>query len=338
MLSIVRGGPRLLLLSGNEAAMKSLVSSKFRCTEHTLEGAFDSAGEGQSVLLFRGDQWRDERRFLMAAAAADEILALFLNSGAEAMPASVRIMPRLLFFRVFGEKERVIGQIARDYSAERGRLRSVLRVSKNDSIAVCFTAKPLNRPLSLADMMDEVLHVEGVSFEKLLNSLRSRALWYFSEGLENRQWNELEIRIYDSWGRYLDHYERLRIVLESLEAGMILGEGWGKDYAHILMAVKIYRLRLFTFLPAPAIKEILMGLEYGADGSRLVDFDLYSGKEKISWGGIGGKGKARGERGSIGTDLRAKLLSQLFPEDRQHLEEWEYRILRQRPGEGNPEN
>jgi len=274
----------------------------------------------------------------MAAAAADEILALFLNSGAEARPVSVRIMPRLLFFRVFGEKERVIGQIARDYSAERGRLRSVLRVPKKGSIAVCFTAKPLNRPLSLADMMDEVLHVEGVSFEKLLNSLRSRALWYFSEGLENRQWNELEIRIYDSWGRYLDHYERLRIVLESLEAGMILGEGWGKDYAHILMAVKIYRLRLFTFLPVPAIKEILMGLEYGADGSRLVDFDLYSGKEKISWGGIGGKGKARGERGSIGTDLRAKLLSQLFPEDRQHLEEWEYRILRQRPGEGNPEN
>jgi len=98
VLSIVRGGPRLLLLSGNEDAMKSLVSSRFTCTEHTLEGAFDSAGEGQSVLLFRGDQWRDERRFLMAAAAADEILALFLNSGAEAMPASVRIMPRLLFF------------------------------------------------------------------------------------------------------------------------------------------------------------------------------------------------------------------------------------------------
>ncbi|MBL3539601.1 hypothetical protein [Aminivibrio sp.] len=337
MLSIVRGGPRILLLSGNVAAMKSLVSSKFRCTEHTLEGAFDSAGEGQSVILFR-ERPLGGRRFFMADAAADEILALFLNSGGEALPASVRIMPRLLFFRVFGEKERVIGQIARDYSAERGRLRSVLRVPKKGAIAVCFTAKPLNRPLSLADMMDEVLHVEGVSFEKLLNSLRSRALWYFSEGLENRQWNELEIRIYDSWGRYLDHYERLRIVLESLEAGMILGEGWGKDYAHILMAVKIYRVRLFTFLPAPVIKEILMGLEYGADGSRLVDFDLYSGKEKISWGGIGGKAKSRGERNSMGADLRAQLFSQLFPEDREHLEEWERRVLRQRTGEGNREN
>lgn len=334
MLSIVRGGPRILLLKGNEAAMKSLVSSKFRCTEHTLEGAFDSAGEGQSVILFRGGPRGDDRRFLMAAAAADEILALFLNSGYEAWPLSVRIMPRLLFFRVFGEKERVIGQIARDYSAERGRLRSVLRVARKGSIAVCFTAKPLNRSLSIADMMDEVLHVEGVSFEKLLNSLRSRALWYFSEGLENRQWNELEIRIYDSWGRYLDHYERLRAVLESLEAGMILGEGWGKDYAHILMTVKIYRLRLFTFLPAQTIKEILMGLEYGADGSRLVDFDLFSGKEKISWGGIGGKSKTRGDRGSIGTDLRAQLFSQLFPEDRKHLEEWERRILRRRTGEG----
>ena len=119
---------------------------------------------------------------------------------------------------------------------------------------------------------------------------------------------------------------------------MILGEGWGKDFAHILMAVKIYRLRLFTFLPPSTIKEILIGLEYGADGSRLVDFDLYSGKEKISWGGLGGKGKERGERGSMGTALRAKLFSQLFPEDRQHLQEWESRILRQRTGEGNPGN
>ncbi len=157
----------------------------------------------------------------------------------------------------------------------------------------------------------------------------------FQRRLENRQWNELEIRIYDSWGRYLDHYERLRAVLESLEAGMILGEGWGKDYAHILMAVKIYRLRLFTFLPAQTIKEILMGLEYGADGSRLVDFDLFSGKEKISLGrDRRRKSKTRGDRGSIGNGPRAQLFSQLFPEDRKHLEEWERRILRRRTGEG----
>jgi hypothetical protein len=311
--------------------MKSLISSKFRCTEHTLEGAFDSAGEGQSVVLFRRGTKGKDRIFLMVEAAADEILAFFLNSG-DCLVKTVRIMPRLLFFRVFGEKERVIGQIASDYSGERGRLRSVLRVPKKGSIAVCFTTKPLNRPLSLADMMDDVLHVQGVSFEKLLNSLRSRALWYFSEGLDNRQWNELEIRIYDSWGRYLDHYERLRIVLESLEAGMILGEGWGKDYAHILMAVKIYRLRLFTFLPASVIKEILMGLEYAADGSRLVDFDLFSGKEKIAWGGMGGVSREKNNRGSMGANLREKLLIQLSQEERDHLEEWERRIIVQRSG------
>ncbi len=144
VLSIVRGGPRILLLKGNEAAMKSLVSSKFRCTEHTLEGAFDSAGEGQSVILFRGGPRGDDRRFLMAAAAADEILALFLNSGAEARPVSVRIMPRLLFFRVFVEKNG-LSAIAATYLGER----------EDSGLSFCwpgrghrgqfYEAKPLNR-------------------------------------------------------------------------------------------------------------------------------------------------------------------------------------------------
>lgn len=260
----------------------------------------------------------------MVDGASDEVLTLFLNENGRNLFRSVRLVPRLLFFRVFGERERIIDQIARDYKGERTRLRHVLRIPRRGSIAVCFTASPLNRPLSLDDMMDGVLCVNGVSYERLFISLRSRALWYFSEGLEDRQWNELEIRIYDSWGGYIEHCKRLRVVLESLEAGMILGEGWGKDFAHILMAVRVYRLRLFTFFAPKEIKGILMGLEYAADGTRLVDLDLYAGKEKISWGELNGHFP---DRAVLGKTFRKNLFFRLFGNDRTCLDECERRIL-----------
>lgn len=316
-----------MMIQGKEDQIKSLLRSRFSWGEYALKDAFDTAGEGHSVILFRGEGKKSERPLLVVDSPADEILALFLNDGNRGGLERVRLLPRLIFFRVFGEKEKVIEQIAADYSAERGRLRSVLYGPRRGRIAVCFTTNPLNRPIKVDDVMDEILHIEGESFEKLLDSLRSRALWYFSEGLENRQWNELEIRIFDSWGRYLDHYERLRIVIEGLDGGMILGEGWGKDFAHILMAVKVYRLKFLTFLPPSVVKEILIGLEYGADGTRLADFDLYAGKEKISWGDVGERTK---ERSSMGISLREKLYGRLPPEEKEELEEWERKILAER--------
>ncbi len=335
MLHIVRGGPRIMLLTGDEAKIASLIRSSFSCTGRTLEETVERAGEGQSVVLFRGGA-KGVRRFILAEAAPDEILALLLNSGGEYLPKTVRLMPRLIFFRVFGEKERVIGQIEKDFQAENKRLKSVLGPAEKDSIAVCFTAKPLNRPLAIRDITDEVLHVRGVSFEKLLDSLRSRALWYFTEGLEDRRWNELEIRIYDSWGDYSSHCDRLRIVIDSLDAGMVLGEGWGKDYAHILMAVRVYRFNFYTFLPPAQIKEMLMGLEYDAAGERLADFDLYGGRDKISWGGVADKSGGRQDRTTLGRSFREKLFSMIQPDDINRLEDLEKQIKERRKGGGAP--
>lgn len=325
MLSIVRGGPRIMFMRGVEDGFEKALSGKFTFHEYpVLEDAYNNAGEGQSMILLGRPGRGMKRRFLVVDSLSDEILAFLLNRKNAPVPKYVLMMPRTLLFRIFGEKERVINQIAADYGAKKGKFGSLLRPSRRGSIAVCFTASPLNRPLSFENIMDDILHIQGIPYESLFNSLRSRALWYFSEGLENRQWNDLEIRIYDSWGYFMEHYERLRTVLESLEAGMVLGEGWGKDYAHILMTVKIYRLRLFTFLPPKAVKEILMGLEYSADGTRLADLDLYMGRDKISWGGIGQKA---GDRGTLGFSFREKLFSRLFEEDRKKLQESEVRIL-----------
>ena len=93
----------------------------------------------------------------------------------------------------------------------------------------------------------------------------------------------MEIRIYDSHGHYRFHLERLKLVLEALEVGIAIGEGWGKDYAHILMPVQVYTLRILTFYDLSVIKKALMGLEYHEEGERFVDFDLYHNKRKINW-------------------------------------------------------
>nr|NLA91132.1 hypothetical protein [Synergistaceae bacterium] len=113
MLHIVRGGPRIMLIDGDSEKIESLVCSSFPCAGHTLEQTVERAGEGQSVLVLKKGA-RGSRRFLLAETAPDEILALLLNKKGEYLPKTVRLVPRLIFFRVFGEKERVIGQIEKD--------------------------------------------------------------------------------------------------------------------------------------------------------------------------------------------------------------------------------
>ncbi len=323
MLSIVRGGPRVLFLKGDRNAIAELLANRFSVTIHTFQNALDCAGEGQTIVALYGKEKDGRREFRVVPSPADEVLAALFNANPGFLE-SVRILPRLLVFRIFGEKERVLEQMEKDFGAKRGRLRSVLARSGKTGIAVCFTYAPLNGPIAMADVQDDVLYVENTSYEELYILLRNRALWYFSEGLENREWNEMEIRIYDSWGYFMEHYERLRIVLSALDAGMILGEGWGKDFAHILMPIQIYRLRFFTFFSSQIVKEMLMGLEYAEDGSRLADLDLYSGREKISWSGLKEKKNRREHSGEI---FRNKLFLRLPENDRKRLLETEQKLL-----------
>lgn len=334
MLSIVRSGPRVLFLKGDRSVLDHALSSAFPVTMHTFESALDYAGEEQTIVVLHGKEEDGRREFRVVASSSDEVLASLVNERSCRLD-SVRLLPRILFFRIFGDKDRVLDQIEKDLAGggipgatvRRGRLRGLLGNARRNEIAVCCTHAPLNGPIAVADILDDVLFVEGTPFHDLNVFLRSRGLWYFSEGLENRSWNEVEIRVYDTWGFFMEHVERLRMVLGALEIGMILGEGWGKDFAHILMPVQIYRLRLFTFLSPLLVKELLVGLEYAENGERLADFDLYSGRDKISWGGLKDR---RGGRENVGKRAREKLFSRLSERDRERLNALEHRLLRLR--------
>ena len=93
----------------------------------------------------------------------------------------------------------------------------------------------------------------------------------------------MEIRIYDKYGAYNLHYNRMIEVFDDLDIGLVLGESWSKDYPKALLSVQIYRVRFFTFKEADELKRILLGLEYLRDGTRVVDYDVYCKNKKVGW-------------------------------------------------------
>ncbi len=203
-----------------------------------------------------------------------------------------------------------------DYDGKVGRIPFFLRWGDaGDWVAVMFTRNNLNRPIDKKDLFPEVLYVK-MPYEKLFRSLRSRAMSYFNEARGYADWKNLEIRVYDVWERYPLQAKRLRLVLDELEIGLVLGEGRGKDYARILMQLIIYRFQLATFLEPEQVKGMLMGMEYGASGKRLVDLDLFEGKKKYSWGAKAEKGE---DRAKAGARFRESLMEGLLPSTREEL-------------------
>jgi len=316
MLSLVRSGSRGLFLRIAEPKVMKALDTGFSLTEKGYDDALNEAGEGQTLLFVPPcGMMRGEPRVFLADCGPGEILAFLLNARLAEGVARARLLPRTIIFRVSGEYGAMLEQMARDYGARVGKIPSFLKWRDNGRTAVFFTASSLNRPIAMKDLFPDVLFVK-MPYEKLLRSLRSRAMTYFNEARGHADWRNLEIRLYDSWERYDLQVRRLRMILEEMEVGLLLGEGWGKDYAHVLMPVPVYRFHLATFLEPEKIKEILMGLEYGLSEERLVDLDLYEGKKKNSWGVMARKEE---DRQMAGVRYRNELAERLTPRTRKML-------------------
>jgi hypothetical protein len=131
----------------------------------------------------------------------------------------------------------------------------------------------------------------------------------FNESIGRRDWTEMEIRIYDTYEHYSPHIERLRTVLRSLQIGLNLGEGWGKDHARILMPIQVYRLRILTFVEPEEIKKTLVALEHTQEGTRFVDMDLFVKGRKVSWTSLHEEDLK--ERVQMGAGLRRRAVREV---------------------------
>lgn len=289
MVSLVRSGIKTLLLESkicNE--LQDYLIDHFKAQQYDhLDAAFDQAEEGYTLIIIMDSikgsfKYEEVKSSLIVSKGPEAIFCTLLNNNKMHLIDKASTGPRIIFLRVMGDLPKVIEEIRTEYDGTVGLFQELLSNGGHKGTIVLLTEKPLTKNLKRNDIYEKCLFIRE-DFYTLLKEMRMHALKYLNMGLGNRDWYELEIRIYDKFGEYKLQYARLLDVIEALELGIVLGESWSKDYPMALMAIDVYRIRLFTFYEPQYIKRILLGLEHLEDGTRIVDYDVYYNRKKIQW-------------------------------------------------------
>jgi hypothetical protein len=334
MFSLVRSGPKMLLLESPDIeSLRNYLINHLGAEEYALNSAFEKTGE-DSTILFLTEEMKDiinEKDILDTLVIAEEpdvVLCQLINDKNMVHLKRVRIAPRIIMLRAMGEMEKVIQEIHNDHGGSFGPLMEILNSGNEKGTLVAVTDKPLNHNIGVNDLYPKCLFVEQ-GFYPLFKNLRLHALKYLNKGIDNKDWFEIEIRIYDRYSAYKLHYQRLADILDFLELGIILGESWGKDYPRFMMAIGVYRLRFFTFHDPKYIKKMLVGLEYVDDGTRIVDYDVYYKHKKIDWTDTLYKEDPR-VRHLLGLKYRENIFTRLNKQETELLKYQEEQILKTR--------
>jgi len=334
MVSLVRSGPRIIMLkSSNHEALRDYLTLEFQAINLDLYSAFEHAKEDNTIIYIAND--------LSESVPLKEVLDTFLITEEPEMLLSklftqanrnliedVRPAPHILLVRAIGDMESVLKQMQSDVGGEISSFREIIDHGNDKTTLVAITEKPLNRNIVISDFYEKFLRLEGRHYE-YLKDLRMHALKYLNIGIGNRDWHEIEIRIYDRYSAYKLHYDRLIEMFEGLELGLVLGESWSKDYPRFMMSVEVYRVRFFTFKEPKTIKWLLLGMEYLSDGTRIVDFDVYYNHKKIDWLDTLRPGDPR-TRHLAGLKAREEVFSRLSDDAITELEKLEIDVIKTR--------
>lgn len=321
MLSLIRGGPNFLLLRGDGDRLQEFLAQNFGAF-FGLTDPVDQSREDQTVLHVE-DLSRQELAVGLCNASPAEVFCALLNVEGPSGLREARLLPRWIFLRTFGKGASVLEDIRRELGGTMVPLEALFEWRLSAGAVVGCTTQPLNRSVLLRDLHPELL-VLDMPFDLAYRRLRPRAFELFSQSLGDATWGEVQVQIYDKYELYAEHIRRVELVLDALEMGFPFGEGWTREAARLLLMVRVYRIRLLTFLAPVVVKEFLMGLEYDATGERILDMDLYCGREKIGWGSLG---RERGlSREELGRRAREKLWNALPAEVVRELEALELRV------------
>lgn len=276
-----------------------------------LREGLDRSGE-DSVLCFIRDPSEP-------APAADELSAILVQQEIGAFlagilnDASLRHLhigvtpgPASVILRCAGDPAALLRRLEHEFAARVESWAGALRTGTQSDTILGLTTKPVSAALHESDMAGPCLLIP-MPGHALQQRLRSEAILYITENLEDHSWRELRISIFDSTDNHLLNYERLLCAVRDLETGMILAEQWTHDNAFTLMAVPTFEIRLFTFEPIRDIKRLLIGLEYDDDGRRLVDFDLFAQNRKIPWSQA-----ARGHTDAADQGTKSRFMRRFF--------------------------
>lgn len=334
MFSFFRKGPDFLVWASVDTdrlkdGLMQLAEGKIM----SLEEAFDSSDEGDTIVMMTKHMSKKITSSEMEQVAgfkcsSEDLLCKYISAQDNHITSTVRRAPSIVIMRVFGDIKKVTDKIAQDYDAVNGSFEQQLEQANDYGIILGFTQESLKNSVTVKSLYPEVMYI-NINYEEFMSDMRMQVLRYINEGIDKRDWYELEIRIYDRYEAYSLQYERLMKIIEELELGLVLGEAWSKDYPRLFMSVGVYRLRLFTFISPLEIKKALLGFEYTYSGDRIVDIDIYKGKTKLNWTDTIEKGLVR-DRKQMAEQFRERYNKQIRSEIKSEISKLEKQILETR--------
>lgn len=334
MISLVRNGSRSIYIKTKKIdSLIDFFKSHFNAQEIDIQVIQDRSREYQTV-LFISDYLLDKSdnnqsvRSLLVSQEPVIVLSDLVNHNICDMIENIQPGANFIIMRATGDLEKIIYAIQKNLGGEIISYDQYIKNDNSDYTIIGLTERPLSKGIVFNDFNKNFLMIKG-EYGKIKRELRMQALRYLNIGIDNQDWNEIEIRIYDQYGAYNLHYDRLMEVFDDLDIGLVLGEAWSKDYPKALLAVQVYSVRFFTFKNPADLKRILFGLEYLADGTRIVDYDLYYKKDKLPWN-KNLKRRKKEDRYKEALIARNELLDKLSEDTIKDIKELEKDILKSR--------
>ena len=331
MISFFRKGPDFLVWAAEDTtALREALLHLVDGEVLSLEEAFDASDEGYTIVMMTRHMSQtitssDMEQVVGFRCSSEDLLCRYISAQDYHINSTVRRAPSIVIMRVFGDTKKVMDKIGEDYEAVIGTFEEQLEQANDDGIILAFAKESLKNSITVKSLQPDVMYI-NMRYEDFMADMRMQVLRYINEGIDKRDWYELEIRIYDRYEAYSLQYERLMNIIEELELGLVLGEAWSKDYPRLFMSVGVYRVRLFTFLDPVDVKKVLLGFEYTSSAQRIVDIDVYKGRTKLNWTDTIEKGIAR-DRMQMAVAFRKRYDSQLRAESKEEISELEKQIL-----------
>ncbi|NJE01200.1 hypothetical protein [Thermococcus sp. JdF3] len=283
-MKVLRFGPSIIFLrTGDIPAVKRALSEAFGVGEIPTDEAIKKSSEFETI-VFVTDEWKKEtippETAFLVSSHAPVVLSLILN---EKLPIEkVHVESTLIFIRVPSKVEEGLKLLSEKYGGEIMDIRTALDEGEAGDTIIGVTRKKLNSPIGPEDIDGAVLVRRDFLevYRELSVDLPVLLLRLMPE------WNEITIKIYDTDKRYDENIERLMMVIEDLDIGFVVGEGWDWDYPRPFMRVPVYKLKLLTWEDPVRVKFLLKGIEY-VGYKRLCDIDVFVEGKKIHWTSLG---------------------------------------------------
>ncbi|ASJ10864.1 hypothetical protein A3L12_05890 [Thermococcus sp. P6] len=311
-MRVLRFGPSIIFLRTSQMeAVKSAISRLFGVEEMPTDRAIRESREFETI-LFVTDEWEKETippdtAFLLRC-HTPAVLSTVVN---KRLPVEkVHVESTLIFMRIPERLEEGLQFLVKKYGGEIMDIRSAFDEGEVGDTIIGVTRKKLSSPIGPEDIERAVLiHRDFLEVYRELTIDVPLLLLKLMPG-----WKEITIKIYDTNKRYEENVERLMMVIEDLDLGFVVGEGWGWDYPRPFMRVPIYRLRLLTWEDPVRLKFLLKGIEY-LEYRRLCDIDVFLEGKKISWTSLGDFNSkfelARAAREELEKNLSENVLERL---------------------------